>query len=183
VRTTGRAEFPTRFQLVEAMNPCPCGYHGDKSGRCNCTAEQVQRYRGRVSGPLLDRIDMHVELAEPLRPLITEAGQIGEASAAVRERAARARSAQLERSGCANAHLGHEALREYCPLGKKQRELLSTASTRLGFSARACHRIVKVARTVADLDDADDIGAAHLAEAIGYRDLLAARVQPGDEQI
>ena len=165
-RAALQAEFPARFQLVAAMNPCPCGYAGDESGRCRCSPDQVQRYRSRVSGPLLDRIDLHVEVP---RQDFRRAGD-GEPSASVRERVVAARDRQRSR-GSMNAALEPAEVREHCRLPDGGEALLERACERLRLSARAHQRIVKVARTVADLDGAERIGQAHLAEAIGYRQL------------
>jgi magnesium chelatase family protein len=167
--------YPARFMLAAAMNPCPCGYYGDAQRRCNCPPQAVQRYLGRVSGPLLDRIDLHIEVpAVPYRELSD--ARLGEPSAAVRERVARARERQLERfrgrSGLhANAHMRAREIREFCRVDAAGDALLRTAIARLGFSARAYHRILKIARTIADLDGAAEIGTPHLAEAIQYRSL------------
>jgi magnesium chelatase family protein len=168
-RAASHAEFPARFQLVAAMNPCPCGYHGDRSGRCNCSADQVQRYRGRISGPLLDRIDLHVEVARPDRIPQAHSGPTPENSAAVRRRVVDARQIQLERGGVPNAQLGSGAVKKYCGLDAEQRGFLEAAAESMGLSPRACQRILKVSRTLADLDGADEIRGEHLAEAIAYR--------------
>jgi magnesium chelatase family protein len=162
--------FPARFQLVAAMNPCPCGYHGDPRGRCHCGAGQVARYRNRVSGPLLDRIDLHVELpALPPKQLLAEARAEAERSACVARRVAAARCLQLERQGVLNARLGtHEGI-PGCRLDAESRGLLGAAMSRLGLSARAHDRIVKIARTCADLAGAAEIRAAHVAEAVSFR--------------
>ncbi len=168
-------EFPAKFQLVAAMNPCPCGYAGDPRGRCHCTAEQVVRYRNRISGPLIDRIDMHIEIAAlPLEDLMGEA-QAGtrpaEDSAAVAARVAAARSMQLQRQGKLNARLSPEEVTRFCALTTKPRALLATAIARLGLSARAYHRVLKVARTCADLSHAPDIRIVDVAEAVKLRAL------------
>ena len=168
-RASGHAEFPARFQLVAAMNPCPCGYAGDKSGRCRCTADQVQRYRGRISGPLLDRIDLHVEVTRPGRLLHSNRGPQPESSLAVRRRVVAAREIQLARAGMPNARLTGAGVRTHCHLDAAQRQFLESASQRAGLSPRGCQRILKVARTIADLDTEPRIGSGHLAEAIAYR--------------
>ena len=168
-RAAAQAEFPARFQLVAAMNPCPCGYHGDTSGRCNCTADQVQRYRGRISGPLLDRFDIHVEVPVPDQLPQAHPDHVGESSAAVRHRVVEARRVQLERAAVANAHLDHAAVRKHCRLSETDLRFLEDAARRTGLSPRACQRVLKVARTLADLDGSVDIAGAHLAEALAYR--------------
>jgi magnesium chelatase family protein len=165
-RAAVQAEFPARFQLVAALNPCPCGYHGDESGRCRCSPDQVARYRSKISGPLLDRIDLHVEVPRQ------KFGRFppGEASEAVRARVEAARSVQAARPST-NAELDVAGVRAHCRLDAAGENLLDAACERLSLSARAHQRIVKVARTIADLDGSEDIGTAHLAEAIGFRQL------------
>jgi magnesium chelatase family protein len=169
-RAAWRGQFPARFQLVAAMNPCPCGFAGDPNGRCRCTPPQIQRYLSKLSGPLLDRIDLHVEVPRleysALRPLASPA----ETSAVVAERVLCARGRQHER-GAANAVLDQQALTGACGLGPREHQLLDVASRSLGLSARACHRIQRVARTIADLVECDRVGVAELSEAIGYRRL------------
>jgi magnesium chelatase family protein len=165
-------EFPARFQLVAAMNPCPCGYAGDCRGRCHCTAEQIARYRNRISGPLVDRIDIHVELtALPVEHLMGDAREEAESSAVVALRVAAARALQLERQGRLNARLLPAEVARYCALAKDSRALLSTAIARLGLSARAYHRVLKVARTCADLRGDADIRTMDVAEAVKLRAL------------
>jgi magnesium chelatase family protein len=171
-RAARQAEFPARFQLVAAMNPCPCGYLGHSNGRCHCSAEQVQRYRARISGPLLDRIDMHVEVPNvPQAVLRGASGEPAESSAEVRQRVERARAQQTARSGMANAVLKNRDIEQHCRLSDADSRLLEQAIDRLGLSARAYHRILKVARTVADLAGAEAIATPHLTEAIAYRRL------------
>jgi magnesium chelatase family protein len=169
-RAAHQAEFPARFQLVAAMNPCPCGYLGDPSGRCHCTAEQVARYRARISGPLLDRIDLHLEVPR-LPPGRLAAPQAAEGSAQVRARVAAARGLAVARAGKPNGALTTAEVNRHCPLDAAGRALLDQAMQRLGLSARAYHRILKVARTIADLAGAEVIGTNHLSEAVGYRRL------------
>jgi len=165
-------EFPARFQLVAAMNPCSCGYAGDLRGRCHCTAEQIARYRNRISGPLIDRIDIHVELmALPVEHLIGDARDAVESSAIVAQRVAGARALQLERQGKPNARLTPTEVARFCGLARDSRALLSTAITRLGLSARAYHRVLKVARTCADLRGEADILTMDVAEAVKLRAL------------
>ena len=177
-RAARQAEFPARFQLIAAMNPCPCGYLGDPSSRCRCTAEQVARYRARISGPLLDRIDLHVEVPRvPADQLNVPATDDLETSDQVRERVEAARALQLERAGKPNQALTPTELDRTCPLDEHVRRLMSQALQKLGLSARAYHRVIKVARTIADLVGSDGIETAHLSEAIGYRRL--DRAGPG----
>lgn len=163
------AEFPARFQLVAAMNPCPCGFYGDKSGRCRCTPDRVKRYRGKISGPLLDRIDLHVEVSRPAGGFLASSAQPAEASHAVRKRVVEARRIQLDRHNLANAHLDNAAIEKHCSLGEKSWRLLESVSEHMSLSPRACQRILKVARTIADLDGKAAIGQQHLAESIAYR--------------
>jgi magnesium chelatase family protein len=165
-------EFPAKFQLVAAMNPCPCSYAGDSRGRCHCTADQIARYRNRISGPLIDRIDIHIELmALPVEHLMGGAPEGGESSAVVAQRAAAARVLQLKRQGKLNARLTPTEVARHCELAKDSRVLLSTAIARLGLSARAYHRVLKVARTCADLRGDADIRMMDVAEAVKLRAL------------
>jgi magnesium chelatase family protein len=163
-------EFPARFQLVAAMNPCPCGYAGDASGRCHCTAEQVARYRHRLSGPLIDRIDMHVELtALPVEHLLGDVPAETENSATVALRVAAARDAQMRRQGKLNARLTPAEVSRVCGLTRESRVLLGTAIARMGLSGRACHRVLKLARTCADLAGQPEIRRIDVAEAVQLR--------------
>jgi magnesium chelatase family protein len=169
VRAARRAEFPARFQLVAAMNPCPCGWAGDASARCRCTPDAIAGYRSRVSGPLLDRIDLHVPMSRlPSADLRPDAAR-GEPSAAVRERVAAARALQSARAGKPNARLSDAEARPHCRLATGDQALLEQAVDRLQLSARAMHRVLRVARTIADLDGSASIASPHLAEALGYR--------------
>jgi magnesium chelatase family protein len=174
-RAAHQAEFPAQFQLVAAMNPCPCGYLGDSSGRCHCSEDQVRRYRQRISGPLLDRIDLHVEVPSVPREILQEINHPAESSAQVQARVSNAYTRQLERAGKSNHKLSNRQLDTYCKLDHAGTRLLERAINQLGLSARAMHRILKVARTIVDLSGAEQIGANHLAEAINYRRLDRAR--------
>ncbi|MQQ37441.1 YifB family Mg chelatase-like AAA ATPase [Pseudomonas sp. SZ57] len=167
-RARDRVRFPARFQLVAAMNPCPCGYLGEPTGRCRCSTEQVQRYRNKLSGPLLDRIDLHLTVAREataLNPDPTTSENTASAAAVVAE----ARDRQQRRQGCANAFLDLPGLREYCALSSVDESWLETACERLTLSLRSAHRLLKVARTLADLEQVDAINRSHLAEALQYR--------------
>ena len=170
-RAAQQAEFPARFQLIAAMNPCPCGHLGDDSGRCRCTVDQVDRYRKRISGPLLDRIDMHVEVPRQRLELTQDQDQAAESSSRVAERVARAIACQHKRQGSRNHLLDVPGLEQHARLDVNGQRLLQKASDQLHLSTRAYHRIIKVARTIADLEGDEQIGAAHLSEAIGYRRL------------
>lgn len=170
-RAAHQADFPARFQLVAAMNPCPCGWLGHASGKCRCTPEAAQRYQGRISGPLLDRIDIQLSLAAvPAERIGAEAD--GEPSAAIAARVARAHALQLARQGMPNQRLGPRDIDRYCRPDAAGERLLRAAMQQLDWSARAYHRVLKVARTVADLDDAEQLAAEHIAEAIQYRRAL-----------
>jgi len=166
--------YPSRFMLVAAMNPCPCGYFGDSKHECRCTPQQIHRYRSKISGPLLDRIDIHVEVpAVPYQDLMTD--EPSEPSAAIGRRVAAARKIQrrrFRRSGFhCNAQMGSRHLRAHCRIDSDCRLLLETAIDRLGLSARAFNRILKIARSIADLEGEPDILQAHISEAIQYRSL------------
>ncbi len=168
-RAARRVEFPARFQLIAAMNPCPCGYLGDPQGRCHCTDDQVRRYRARISGPLLDRVDLHVEVPAIPRSLLRAPSVGTERSEAVRKRVVTARTTQLQRQGCLNQRLQGEALERICHLDETSQGLLDSVIDRLGLSARAYHRVLRVGRSIADLDKSTEIRDPHIAEAIAYR--------------
>ncbi|WP_166212053.1 YifB family Mg chelatase-like AAA ATPase, partial [Cognatiluteimonas telluris] len=168
-RAARQSEFPARFQLVAAMNPCPCGWAGDPSGRCRCHADAIQRYRAKISGPLLDRIDLHVDVPRLPPALLRPDAPDGESSQCVRERVVAARARQLARAGRANAQLGQSGTMAACQLAAQDQLLLERAIDALQLSARSMHRVLRVARTIADLADSPQIATAHLAEALGYR--------------
>jgi magnesium chelatase family protein len=168
-RAARSAEFPARFQLVAAMNPCPCGWAGDASGRCRCSGESVRRYRARISGPLMDRIDLHIEVPRLPPTDLRPDAPAGESSAIVRDRVVRARQLQHGRAGKPNARLDQSEMAATCRLSAQDHALLERAIDTLQLSARAMHRIVRVARTIADLGDSADILTHHLTEAIGFR--------------
>jgi magnesium chelatase family protein len=172
--------FPAQFMLVAAMNPCPCGYQGDPVHACRCAPLEIERYRSRISGPLLDRIDIHLEVpAVPYRDLAAEPAE--ESSGAIRSRVERARTIQRDRfrdrPGIhANARMAARDLRRYCRTSGPVEALLRAAVNRLGLSARAYHRILKIARTIADLGESDELSPTHVSEAIQYRTLDRRRV-------
>ena len=172
-RAACHVQYPARFQLVAAMNPCACGYLGDASGRCRCTPDQVARYRGRVSGPLADRIDLKIEVPRPSESELLSAGD-AERSSIVCERVRVARSRQQRRQEVPNAWLGAKETLRHCRLEAAAEMLLKTAIARLSLSARAVHRVLRVARTIADLGETAVIDAAQVAEAIQYRRMDAA---------
>jgi len=172
-RAARQVQFPARFQLIAAMNPCPCGHCGDRSGRCRCTPERIARYRGRISGPLADRIDIKLEVPAPRESELVAAAA-GETSESIKARVAQARGLQLERQGEPNALLGTRAIDRHCATNRDGDQLLRHALARLLLSARAYHRVLRLARTIADLAGAATIGAEHVAEAIQYRRLDAS---------
>lgn len=174
-RAQSQIEFPARFQLIAAMNPCPCGYLGDASGRCRCTSEQVQRYRARISGPLLDRIDIHIEVPRLEQGELLRDTAPNESSATVRARVCAARERQLTRRGKTNDRLTIREMERDCALSTADTLLLEHAMENLRLSPRATHRILKLARSIADLAGAESIDASHLGEAIGYRRLDRGR--------
>jgi magnesium chelatase family protein len=174
-RIQGSVTFPARFMLVASMNPCPCGAAGDPAKACLCSPAQIHRYRTKISGPLLDRIDLTLEVPAVGFPELSGEGT-GESSAAIRARIARARARQRERFQgerglFANAQMRHRHLKRFCRVSAEGLELLRKAMESLGLSARAYDRVLKVSRTIADLDSSDEIRPEHLAEAIQYRAL------------
>lgn len=170
-RAARQVEYPARFQLVAAMNPCPCGYQGHPNGRCHCTPDQVARYRGRISGPLLDRIDLQIEVPALSADDLQRASD-GEPSAAVRERVTAAWERQMARQGKPNSQLEAGDVEAHCLPDPAAHKMLREAIARLSLSARAYHRILRVARTVADLAGVETPTTVHVAEAIQYRRLM-----------
>ncbi|MDB5985640.1 MAG: ATP-dependent protease, partial [Nevskia sp.] len=168
-RAARQVDFPARFQLVAAMNPCPCGYLGDVGGRCRCTPDQVARYRSKISGPLLDRIDLQVFVPRVDAAALGDREAAADSSATVRERVCAARVRQLARAGKPNALLTVKEVERDCVPDTAAQALLRLATTRMGLSARAYHRVLKVARSIADLAGVDIIGSTQIAEAIRYR--------------
>ena len=174
-RTAVSVTFPSRFMLAAAMNPCPCSYFGDPTRECHCTPPMIQRYVSKISGPLLDRIDIHIEVPT-VKYKELRAPSSAEDSASVRQRVIAARNRQLERfqsekKTYANAQMMPKMIRKHCAISTEGEKLLENAITRLGLSARAHDRILKVARTIADLDGGSSIEPRHLSEAIQYRTL------------
>jgi len=160
-----------RVNCKKATHPCPCGLSGDDSGRCHCSAEQIQRYKNRVSGPLLDRIDIQVEVLRPKASFLSTPTDDIESSASVRERVTESRQIQLQRADKPNALLDNSELTRFCHINAETLHLLEHAAEQLCLSPRACHHILKVSRTIADLDQAQTIHSGHVAEAIAFRRL------------
>ncbi len=170
-RAARQAEFPAKFQLIAAMNPCSCGYLGHPNGKCHCTPDQISRYRTRISGPLLDRIDIQIEVpAVPEKDLMRQS-ITGEKSSAIRQRVEKSHQRQLNRQSKTNSRLSVKEIDQFCALDTTSENLLKNAIHRLNLSARSYHRILKVARTIADLADIEKINNQHIAEAIQYRRL------------
>lgn len=173
-RASYQAQFPARFQLIVAMNPCPCGYLTDPDSRCRCTEEQIARYQARISGPLLDRIDMHVEVPPLPKGVLLESMHEGaESSETLRTRVIAARQRQLDRSQKPNVLLLSTEIQKHCQVAAKDRSFFENAIQKFGLSARAYHRILKLSRTIADLDHASTISRTHLQEAFSFRHLMS----------
>jgi magnesium chelatase family protein len=170
-RAARQADFPARFQLVAAMSPCPCGYLGHSSNKCRCTPDAVARYQSKISGPLLDRIDLQIQVASLAHDELLQQAD-GEPSARIAERVAQARAHQLRRQDKPNHALNTSEIELYCKPDSAGEQMLRTALVKLNWSARAYHRVLKVARTIADLAEAPTITSTHIAEAIQYRRAL-----------
>jgi len=175
-RATRQVRYPARFQLIAAMNPCPCGYLGTAAGNCRCTPDQVSRYNHKLSGPLLDRIELQIEVTPNTQELLKQSAE-GETSEQIKQRVTAARTRQQQRQGKINAALTAAEVEQYCQLSRQDQQLIAQAIEKLRLSARAYHRILKVARTIADLANQETIHSTHLMEALGYRkfDQAAAR--------
>ena len=173
-RINGTFTYPCNLMFVASMNPCPCGYYGSTEKECTCTPETIKKYMGKVSGPLLDRIDMQIEVA-PVKYQKLEQKQIGETSEKIKQRVDKARKIQLKRYEgqkiYSNSELTPKLIEAYCELDKPSQKIMKEAFQKFNFSARAYHRILKVARTIADLEEKEKIEVAHIAEAIQYRNL------------
>jgi magnesium chelatase family protein len=170
-RAARQAEFPCQFQLIAAMNPCPCGYLGHATRACRCTPDAIARYQGKISGPLLDRIDLQIQVAALTEEELIQSRE-EESSALIAERVVQARNKQIQRQGKANAQLGVAEITQFCHPTNDAEKLLRDAIRRMNWSARAYHRVLKIARTLADLAHADQIDAEHIAVAIQYRRAL-----------
>lgn len=169
-RARNQACFPARFQLIAAMNPCPCGYHGSDANRCRCTPDQVKRYRNKISGPLLDRIDMHVPV-RTLRQGELQSKSLGDSTSVIRARVEQARARQIKRQGKANNQLSAPELELHCELTNSDKNLLEQAINKLGLSTRAYHRVLKLARTLADMNEREQLNTVDITEALSYRTL------------
>jgi magnesium chelatase family protein len=171
-RASQQVTYPARFQLVAAMNPCPCGYYGDSSSKCTCTEDQVKRYQGQTSGPLLDRIDLQVEVPPiSILELQKTHSSSQENSATVQARVLNAWQTQTQRQQCSNGQLSNAQVEEFCRLSEEDENLLRLAIEKLNLSARAYHRVLKISRTIADLDESEHIQTGHIMEALSYRKL------------
>lgn len=170
-RANSQARYPADFQLVAAMNPCPCGYYGDDRHECECSPDRIQRYRGKISGPLLDRIDIHVEVPALPPGELSRPSPVDDSDAQARQQVAETRERMLARQGCLNAQLGSKGVQQVCQLSREDSEKLDRAVARLGISPRGYFRILRVARTLADLAGSEQIASAHLSEALSFRRL------------
>ena len=170
-RAARQADFPARFQLIAAMNPCPCGYLGHVNGKCHCSPDVVSRYQGKISGPLLDRIDMQIQVGSLAHDDLAKQAD-GESSAAIQSRVERAFEFQLERQGKANNGLNTAEIDRFCDPDEAGKQLLHSAMNRFNWSARSYHRVLKVARSIADLEQVRSVSGQHIAEAISYRRAL-----------
>lgn len=178
-RAGQQADFPARIQLVAAMNPCPCGYYGDQREPCRCGPELISRYQSRVSGPLLDRVDIQISVQRIEYALLRGDAKRGESSASVRARVVKAYQAQLDRCSKTNSQMDSKEVEKYCTLNEEQHKWLEAALEKFNLSARAIHRTLKVARTVADMAGSEKIEADHLREALSYRSTLREQYKPG----
>lgn len=167
-RASRQITYPANFQLIAAMNPCPCGYAFNQDQRCQCSAESIKRYQNRISGPLLDRIDLHIDVP-PLTVQELQAQSAAERSEQVRERVIQAYEQQIQRQNCLNHALSPQQLEQFAYLNAPSKQMLELAQQRLNLSARAYHRVLRVARTIADLTNATEIQTTHLSEALSYR--------------
>ena len=167
-RASRQITFPANFQLIAAMNPCPCGYAFNQDSRCQCSAESIKRYQNRISGPLLDRIDLHIEVP-PLKAQELQGSKPVEDSVTVRLRVIQAYNLQMQRQGFLNQSLSPQQLEQYALLDDGSQKIIALAQQRLNLSARAYHRVIRVARTIADLAQSEQIQSMHLTEALSYR--------------
>jgi magnesium chelatase family protein len=180
-RASHHMQYPAQFQLVAAMNPCPCGRFGDPQGNCDCSPGQISQYLGRVSGPMLERFDIHLEVPRVNLSDFEDAALPSESSASVAARVKVAREIQIDRQGKCNARLSDAQVSRLCAPDKAAREILNTSMEQMGFSARSRQRILKVARTIADLSGDETVGVGHVSEAIQFRTLDRRPPKPGAE--
>ena len=166
-RVNAQTRFPASFQLIAAMNPCPCGFLG--SSRCRCTPDQIRRYKDKISGPLLDRIDLKVEVPHLPSDKLIQRKVDGESSTEIYQRVKTAQQYQLNRAGKLNALMSNQEVIKHCTLDNEMKDLLNQAIQKLGLTARGFHRVLKVARTIADLENDEVLKSAHISEALGYR--------------
>ncbi len=171
-RAAGHVSYPARFQLIAAMNPCPCGYLGDHQHECRCTPSSIERYQNKISGPLLDRIDLHVLVRPVPTSTLVQRENNGPTSVEVRLQVEQARALQDGRQGCANSALEQNKLADYCQLSSEAREVLEGAIEKFGMSPRSYHRLLRVSRTIADLESQELIASQHVTEALSYRNIL-----------
>ncbi|KQC10290.1 MAG: hypothetical protein APR62_12280 [Smithella sp. SDB] len=173
-RSSVTASFPAKFMLIAAMNPCPCGYFGDRVRTCHCSPQQIRQYQSKISGPLMDRIDLHIEVPSVKYRALSDK-ETGESSMPIKERVNKARELQKKRFGSddivCNARMTEKQIQEFCQIGEEAHKLIEMAIEKLGLSARAVNRILKVSRTIADLENSSNIESVHVAEAIQYRSL------------
>jgi magnesium chelatase family protein len=171
-RASSQAVFPAKFQLIGAMNPCPCGFLGDGTDRCHCTKDQVERYRNRLSGPILDRIDMHIDVPRiSFQALREPQSETQESSASIRNRVNLCRQIQIKRNGQSNSAMNNKHIEKYCQLEERSYQLLERVTEKFNLSPRAYHKIMKVSRTIADMESAENIAHQHVSEAISFRRL------------
>lgn len=170
-RAAQQVRYPAHFQLIAAMNPCPCGYFGDDTRQCDCSAQQIHRYRSRLSGPLMDRIDLHIDVPPLPTGTLSDKTTVGPKNCELKATIANTRTLMLERQGMLNSNLNNQQIARHCKLSKGDVRILDDAVNQLGISARGYFKILKVARTIADLSGINRIETSHLVEAIGYRKL------------
>ena len=170
-RAAQQIRYPAHFQLIAAMNPCPCGYFGDDTRQCDCSAQQIHRYRSRLSGPLLDRIDLHIEVPPLPIGTLSDKATVEPKTCELKSTIANTRTLMLERQGVLNSKLDNQQIARHCPLSRGDTRILDDSVNQLGISARGYFKILKVARTIADLSGINRIETPHLVEAIGYRKL------------
>ena len=173
-RAHAKVDFPANVQLIAAMNPCPCGYASSNTNTCICTPNQIDRYRFKLSGPLMDRIDCHIHVAEVNQETLLKSPS-GESSAAIKDRVAKTHARQFKRQGCLNAELNNKQIEQFCALNEEDQHWLASVMTKLKLSARSYHRVLKLSRTIADCEDAQNIERKHIAESLSFREAKPIR--------